>query len=377
MFKKFFHKVCKSLHLVRDEDELVLDLSKQKIDRIEADDDDEFFYTLFDIDSKNIVYVNNLSSTIVFLYLGENNLKYISEGTFDTLAQLEHLDLSNNKIVNVDRKAFLKCKSLQTLDLSRNSLVNVALEFNKSVELDLNNNVIVTLTLWVKEAAIKKVFVRDNELQTLRVFLQQGGKDEDFTVYCDSPLPTLECINCCVKFVSLELPPPKYFQHLSFSKYDHKPNASILAKPLSVIITETSWGDSLHEKVYMFLEDYNSKVVRLNKTVDDYRYLTYYNSYIGDLDIVYESSATSACIKRKRMIVPLILAGSHTALCNPTKDRAALDKFVFGLVPSEIRSCSMEKYFSTAVELFTASSVSDMARAISNKLDLFNSLSKY
>ena len=103
MFKKFFHKICKSLHLVRrDEDELVLDLSKQKIDRIEADDDDEFFYTLFDIDSKNIVYVNNLSSTIVFLYLGENNLKYISEGTFDTLAQLEHLDLSNNKIVNVD-----------------------------------------------------------------------------------------------------------------------------------------------------------------------------------------------------------------------------------------------------------------------------------
>ena len=115
----------------------------------------------------------------------------------------------------------------------------------------------------------------------------------------------------------------------------------------------------------------------MNKTVDDYQDLMYYNSYIGDLDIVCESPSKFACIKRKRMIVPLLLAGSHTALCNPTKDRAALDKFVFGLVPSEIRSCSMEKYFSTAVELFTASSVSDMARAISNKLDLFNSLSKY
>lgn len=359
-------------------DNSVLDLSKKKIDRIEAASANDVFARL-DIDAKNITYVNKLSSAIVFLYLGENNLKYISEGTFDALPLLEHLDLSSNKIVKVDLKAFVKCKNLQTLDLSHNSLKNVALEFIKSVELDLNNNVLETVSIEVDEVASKKVLVRNNELQSFTLHVQYGKPPAEFTVFCDPPEPTLVSTNCIVKFVSdsLTLPPTKYFQYLSFSNYDRKPKVSIAAKPLSIILADTAWGDCLINEVYTFLEDYNSNVIRPNKTADEYNDIIYFNRYVCDLEIMYYTTPKNAFFKRKRMIVPLILAGSHKAMCNPTKDRSALDKFVFGLVPSEIRSCSKEKYFSTAVDLFTASSVSQMARAISNKLDLFNSLTKY
>lgn len=71
-----------------------------------------------------IISVNLFSKTssLEQLYLSNNAIQEISEGTFKNLKNLTHLDLSYNNIVNIRTPAFVNVMSLQSLLLKGNEL---------------------------------------------------------------------------------------------------------------------------------------------------------------------------------------------------------------------------------------------------------------
>jgi len=54
------------------------------------------------------------------LNLYSNNLTQITPGTFDTLVNLERLDLENNKLISLDKNLFKNCKKLKEIETKGN-----------------------------------------------------------------------------------------------------------------------------------------------------------------------------------------------------------------------------------------------------------------
>lgn len=327
------------------------------------------------------IHIGLVPTSIVNLHLANNNLECISENWFDSLVNLEFLDVSANKITSIDYKAFEKCKRLVKLNVSHNALKHVALNMvvhrnNTNLEYDFNDNMLVLFLLHIQQASVftANIYLKSNMLKSIGIATNSTDTNKlpEFRVYCSPQTPptTTTETRCRIIYISDTKnlrPPRKFFNYLNFTNFE------LASKPLSIVLTDAKMVNGFQESIYKFLDDYHSKIIKCDKTGDEYNELIEYNRHIGNLDISYSSSGQS--VKINHMYVPIFLAGSNSALINPIQDKSVLDRFVFGLSP-QIKSCSKEKYFATAVELFTASSVSQMTRAISNKLDMFNATLK-
>ena len=87
-------------------------------------------------------------TALKYLYVVNNNIKYIKSGTFDPLINLELLYLYNNKLSNIDNKFIVNLNKLYKLSIENNKLSQLPTKWlpNSLQYLDIRGNAIEYLT---------------------------------------------------------------------------------------------------------------------------------------------------------------------------------------------------------------------------------------
>ena len=77
-----------------------------------------------------------------YLYLYNNNIKYIKSGTFDPLINLEKLHVYNNKISNIDNTFIVNLNKLEYFRIDNNELTQLPTKWlpNNLIYLDISAN---------------------------------------------------------------------------------------------------------------------------------------------------------------------------------------------------------------------------------------------
>ena len=96
----------------------------------------------------------SIHTKLIYLILINNTIKYIKSGTFDPLINLEYLDLSYNKLSNID----------STLIINLNKLTHLKIENNKLTQLP---------TKWLPNN-LKVLCMRNNQLEYLSSYTFEG-----------------------------------------------------------------------------------------------------------------------------------------------------------------------------------------------------------
>ena len=124
-----------------------------------------------DLDNNTLIGVKNIfTSKLSLLNLSKNKLTDIAIINKETFSSIQNLDLSYNKISNIYIFSTYKCNNLKILNLSNNEISDIkalsnedSSNFNKLEKLDLSNNKIKNLNK-INIKTLRDINLRDNDL---------------------------------------------------------------------------------------------------------------------------------------------------------------------------------------------------------------------
>ena len=124
-----------------------------------------------DLDDENVKNIKNIfTSKLTFLNLSQNKIRDITIINKESFISIQNLDLSNNKITDINIFSTYKMNNLKSLNLSYNEITDIktfsnedSSKFNKLENLNLSNNKIMKLNK-INIKTLKYIDLRNNQL---------------------------------------------------------------------------------------------------------------------------------------------------------------------------------------------------------------------
>jgi len=124
-----------------------------------------------DLDDENVKNIKNIfTSKLTFLNLSQNKIRDITIINKESFISIQNLDLSNNKITDINIFSTYKMNNLKSLNLSYNEIIDIktfsnedSSNFNKLENLNLSNNKIIKLNK-INIKTLKYIDLRNNQL---------------------------------------------------------------------------------------------------------------------------------------------------------------------------------------------------------------------
>jgi Leucine-rich repeat (LRR) protein len=254
-------------------------------------------------------------SSLISLYLDDNNITFFPAGLADTTSSIQDLYLDGNPLTDIQDNAFENFSNLRTLSLRRTGLTTLrpamftGLSSLQTLYLDDSQLSSLPDNLYLNIPNVNHVSITNNNLQTIPdgmfTYLTDGGSDINIYLAgnpwsCDCNLHHLK-ISLTVDFpadvgiLRCQWPTNQLMQNVAFSQFICSMPTVIIHPQNDSILTESSYTLSCIITGAPF-----PSVIWLKDNVpisyDERRYTSLYNASLYIADVKFEDGGTYQCV---------------------------------------------------------------------------------